>query len=408
MDHSDPFPQFSQFPLEIRRLIWKSCLPRRIAEEDCPYSILDGKHSRQSCWPRKTTYKNAQVPLLASVCREAREVVFHWGSYQRSQDMTSLSWIWLQPKIDTALHINWTRDRGDFFWAEYNGLYTPFDDTTVFMLVYRASVQKLPASLVGDFFYPLNVGDYIDIPSSSSSSSASSNSASLVTDTPTMPLGAGFLTDERGEDLRNIIDVFCSCTINVTVVAISLHIDRMGALNSGLFGLQADAPVQTVNYDDMPHLCQFYELFKSQSQLEEVEPDVKRLFGFIIGPEFCAAVLSWQKSVKWLMQAVRWNDMQLREGCKIFGNADPRELWVPPIPREESYLRMNTFMPNEEHWWWKEQARLPTLVPQVMFRFCESRCFEEDQRPENFGDLGISNQTYHKKINERGWMVPDE
>ena len=107
MDPPNSFPQFNHFPLELRRLVWKCCLPRRIAEEDFPFTLLDGKESRQACWPVRTTLQNARVPLLALVCREAREVVFEWGGHQISYDKTSLRSIWVQPKIDRALHINW-------------------------------------------------------------------------------------------------------------------------------------------------------------------------------------------------------------------------------------------------------------------------------------------------------------
>lgn len=99
MDTNGSLPQFSLFPLEIRRLIWKSCLPRRIAEEDFPYTLLDGKEGRQACWPVRSVLQNARVPLLATVCAESREVVFEWGGHQVSQDETSLKSIWLQPKM---------------------------------------------------------------------------------------------------------------------------------------------------------------------------------------------------------------------------------------------------------------------------------------------------------------------
>ncbi|KAH9203509.1 hypothetical protein DL95DRAFT_237569, partial [Leptodontidium sp. 2 PMI_412] len=78
-----------------------------IAEEDFPFTLLDGKESRQAYWPIRTTLQNARVPLLATVCAEARAVVFEWGGHQMSYDRTSLYSIWLQPKIDRAIHINW-------------------------------------------------------------------------------------------------------------------------------------------------------------------------------------------------------------------------------------------------------------------------------------------------------------
>ena len=107
MNTYDSFPEFSTFPSEVRRLIWKCCLPRRIAEVDFPFTLLDGKDSRQACWPNRTTYQNARVPVIAAVCREAREVVSECGAHKETQDDTSLRSIWIQPKIDRALHLNW-------------------------------------------------------------------------------------------------------------------------------------------------------------------------------------------------------------------------------------------------------------------------------------------------------------
>jgi len=92
MSHNT-FPQFNLFPLEIRRQIWTACLPRRIAEEDIPFTLLDGKESRQACWPVRTVLLNARVPLLAAVNSGARAVVFECGGHQITQDQLSLKTI---------------------------------------------------------------------------------------------------------------------------------------------------------------------------------------------------------------------------------------------------------------------------------------------------------------------------
>jgi hypothetical protein len=183
MDTDDSFPQFNHFPVEIRRLIWMFCLPRRIAEEDFPYTLLDGKDSRQACWPNRTTFQNARVPLLASVCLEAREVVFEWGKHQVSQDLTSLASIWVQPKIDRALHLNWTRRRDEAFYIIYDAYIPDFDDTPVSMFIYRAHWDYgMRISLVGDVLYPFDLRELMDSP-------PPSDTDSVASATPSMPSG---------------------------------------------------------------------------------------------------------------------------------------------------------------------------------------------------------------------------
>jgi hypothetical protein len=158
MDTYDLFPEFITFPVEIRRLIWRCCLPRRIAEVDFPYTLLDGKDSRQACWPNRTIYQNARVPLVAAVCREAREVVFEYGSQQLSQEKTSLKTIWLQPKIDRALHLNWTRRRNEAFYMKWDSYIPDFEDTPLHMHICEARwVYGMRVSLFGELLSPFDL-----------------------------------------------------------------------------------------------------------------------------------------------------------------------------------------------------------------------------------------------------------
>jgi hypothetical protein len=328
------------------------------------------------------------VPLLASVCPEAREVVFEWGQHQVSQDCTSLASIWLQPKIDRALHLNWTRRRNEAFSMSYNTYYPSFEDNTVNMLIYRAHWDyDMRVSLAGEVFYPFDLGELMGSPPPFDTDSVASG-------TPSMPAGDAY-QDERAEDLRTIIDIVDIVddkTIYATVVAISLHVDRAAALASGLFGLLTDAPVQTVDYDDVLQLRQFYELFSSDPALKEAEPHAEKLFNAILSPAFHAAVRSWQKNVRWLLQVAAWKYMQIGETLKTFGDTDPRSVWTPPVPKEQYSMRMDQFMPNEDHPWWGEYAErlLPKVVPQVMVRLCDNQCYREERRPEMFGEVGFT------------------
>ncbi|PVH71560.1 hypothetical protein DL98DRAFT_378706, partial [Cadophora sp. DSE1049] len=376
----DSLPQFNYFPLEIRRLIWKCCLPRRIAEEDFPFTLLDGKGSRQACWPVRTIFQNARVPILASVCREAREVVFEWGEHQISQDQTSLASIWIQPRIDRALHLNWMRRRNEAFYNLYDAYVLPFEDTPVSTHICRARYDyDIRISLLGDLFYPFDLGELLDSVRHHHADFAASG-------VPCMPVEDEF-ENATAEDLHQIIDLAGDQTIYVTLIAISVHVDRTTALASGLFGLLGDASVQTIDYDDLPQLHQFYELFNSDFVMKEIEPQAEKLFQAIFSPVFHAAVVSWQKNVKWLLQFAVWRYMQKGEDLKSFGDTDPRSVWTPPVPKVQDFMRMDQFIPNENYSWWREYAErhIPKVVPQVMVRLCDNQCHKEERRPEIFG-----------------------
>ncbi|KFZ17302.1 hypothetical protein V501_01832 [Pseudogymnoascus sp. VKM F-4519 (FW-2642)] len=387
MSTRDSFPQFSRLPLELRCLIWFHCLPRRIAEEDIPYTLLDGKRSRQACWPNRTTFKNARVPYVAAVSREARQTVFEWGQHQKSQDDTSLETIWLQPKVDLALHLNWTRRRNHAFYQVYDAYVPGYDETPLVMLIYRALWDYgMRISLVGDVIHPFDVGELMIDTATTTNNSPPSDSKPVASATPSIPITE--VQDERAEDIYHIVTFAEDQTIYLTLVAISLHVDKAAALASGLFGLLGDAPVQTVDFDDVPRLRQFYKLYSSDPTLKEAEPHVEKLFNVILSREFHAAVLSWEKKIRWLLQVAAWKRIQ-KDQPESFGDTDPALVWKPPVPKEQRYMRMDEYMPDEENSWWGEYAgvQTPKVMPQVMVRLCDNQCYREERQPEKFGDV---------------------
>ncbi|KAK0101039.1 hypothetical protein ONS96_006269 [Cadophora gregata f. sp. sojae] len=400
MGPPDSFPQFNHFPLELRQLIWKCCLPRRIAEEDFPFTLLDGKESRQACWPVRTTLQNARVPLLALVCREAREVVFEWGGHQISYDKTSLRSIWVQPNIDRALHINWTRRRDEEYYRINDCDDSELGNCTMDIFVYRANeIYDMRISVDGEFLYPFDLEELKHPHFLAPLDTDSAGSDFMSLSTPSMPVGKS--EDTRAHDLGKMVDGlydYENKTVYATVVIISIHVDRAAALESGLFGLQADAPVQTVNYDDTSKFSQFYELYKSDLVLREAEPHAEKLFEIILSPGFAVAVLSWQEKVRWLLQVAVWRNFQRKACLKTFEGTDPGSVWRPPVPAKQKFMRMDQFAPNEDHRWWGENAEkhVPKVVPQVMFRLCDNRCYREERRPEMFGEVWISANVVHK------------
>ncbi|KAH9203948.1 hypothetical protein DL95DRAFT_451819 [Leptodontidium sp. 2 PMI_412] len=390
MNTYDSFPEFSTFPSEVRRLIWRCCLPRRIAEVDFPFTLLDGKDSRQACWPNRTTYQNARVPLVAAVCREAREVVFECGSYKETQDDTSLRSIWIQPKIDRALHLNWTRRRNLAFFIKWDAWIPPFEDTPVTMHICTARWEyEMRVSFVGEVLFLFDLRELMGSPPLVVSSPSFFDSH-MQSEIPRMPVG-DMSRDGTAVDTRAVMELLDEHPVYMTLVAISLHLDRTVALESGLFGLLADAPVQTIDFDDVPQLRKFYELFNSDPGLKIAEPHVEKLFNVLLSPAFHAAVLLWKAKVRWLLRAAAWRYMQIGDTLKSFGGEDPRSVWQPPVPNDlrQQYLQIDQFVPNEDHPWWAEHGDklLPKVVPQIMLRLCDNQCYREERRPDMFGEL---------------------
>jgi hypothetical protein len=66
--------------------------------------------------------------------------------------------------------------------------------------------------------------------------------------------------------------------------------------------------------------------------------------------------------------------MQKGEDLKTFGDTDPRSVWAPPVPKEQYFLQMDQFMPNEDHPWWGEHAQRKSakVVPEIMVRTMRS------------------------------------
>lgn len=280
------------------------------------------------------------------------------------------------------------------------------------MIIYRANdVYHTRIFLVGESFYPFDLGELVNSLSLAPPDTDSMGSDSMASTIPSMPVGDKF-KDTRAQDLGEIIGGLFhdrNKTIYAILVAISIHVDRAATLASGLFGLQADALVQTVDYHDVPQLRQFYELFNSDPALKEAEPHVEKLFEAILSPVFHAAVLSWQEKVRWLLQVAVWRQLQKGDDLETFGGIDPRSVWTPPVPKEQDFMQMDQFVPNEDHPWWGEHAEryTPKVVPQVMLRLCDNQCYKEERRPEMFGEVWFPNQMVHKfKEKGPGRVIP--
>ncbi|KAK2590720.1 hypothetical protein QQS21_011591 [Conoideocrella luteorostrata] len=385
------FHSFPKLPPELRFLIWQLCLPHRTPEEDVPYFLLDGNESRQACWAESSTYQNAQPPTIAFVNRESRSVAFEQGHERDTTEKawvlsgwtdpprhywnpfknTSLGSIWVQPRRDAWLQLNWTR-------LLYHHMLSDFDDfSPIGTFLWLGKDLGLPHSVVADIILPFSLEVLLDGDDGADASKSPSFefewNEEFIKHYDTRELAFATLDAERPNSLGTVM------------AAVSLHITREEALMSGLFGLLGDAPVQVVDFNDTARLREFDALFGEHASGRE--PTVQRLFETFTSTRFRAAVRSWMRRAEWLIMASMWQQSQTQI-VEQFGTG-PGEVWIPELPKfpDPPYTNMDKHLFNEEHPWVKRARQImPRLRPQIMVRCCHNECYRPERLPEGFGE----------------------
>lgn len=78
----DTFHFFSRLPAELRREIWRYCLPHRVSEVDEPFDFIHYNAydtEETACYFRSTYCNNRRPPLLTRVCHESRSIALDSG-----------------------------------------------------------------------------------------------------------------------------------------------------------------------------------------------------------------------------------------------------------------------------------------------------------------------------------------
>ena len=371
---NNSFHYFVQLPVEIRLLIWELCLPYRTAELDPPWHILGGEESRQICNSVSTMQHNAQIPAIASINSESRQVALRHG-FKLERDTTYLrsepSSIWVQPRRD-VFHSNWVGDS----WVEAVKGNRPECEFNYNMWEAEEHGMQQTFSVVADMFHPFNLMALLD-PIENASSPWIRTKCN-----PALRYHCHTQIDTLNEDL-DCMAKYIRCdglprTLDVAIVAVSLHITRDEALKSGLFGLLGDAPVQMVDVKDTDRLGQFENLF--QAHALEKEPGVQALFGELGSSRFLGAVELWTREAEWLILGAMWRCAR-DDKEELLG--DPEYAWTPYLLEREIIL-MSKYLPNESHPWVKRSRQLmPKLRPRIMVRCCTNQCYIK----ERLGDV---------------------
>lgn len=357
--NGSPFHYFTRLPPEIRHLIWQHCLPCRVAQEDEAYFLLDGNESRQACLANRIRVRNSQPPAIAFVSKESRQVALEHGVELELQDTLSMDLIWVQPRRD-MLHLNWVRRR-------YN-VWGNADDPTspICMFLWRAEDHRMEPSVVAEIIHPFDLEALLN-----------GGEGAIVSRDPWL-----FYHNGQNQELSDIAAcVDWQRSIGIAMAAVSLHITEEAALQSGLFGLLGDAPVQMVDFKDDARLREFQALFE-QHALDK-EPVVQTFFKLFASPEFKTAVESWRQQAEWLILAYMWQRARDENIDKL--GAKPGLAWVPELV-EQKYIHMSQYVPNGEHPWVKEARQsMPELRPRIMVQYCINECYKQGRLPKWFG-----------------------
>jgi hypothetical protein len=104
-------PLFLRLPAELRRAIWRQCLPHRVMDLDIPDKDEVGTY----CQLCGTTFLNTIPPIITRVCLASRKVALENGGVQGKDDYRNApSWSanndnrrqWFSPATD-IVHLNW-------------------------------------------------------------------------------------------------------------------------------------------------------------------------------------------------------------------------------------------------------------------------------------------------------------
>lgn len=353
---NDSFHYFPLLPPEIRIMIWEYCIPNRIAEFDPPWFLLDGYEIRQACYSGSTIGRNSRLPVLAAVNSESRSLVLERGEWYPCTEM-DFPWLknmWVQPRYDT-LHLNSVQfcpiaAVNRFLQKGESG---HSDSKWISSFLYGATklgMRKISMTAERILPFQRNIWTH---PHHLSGPADNWGFAHLY-----------FPSKRELEDITKfawhppIPRVF-----HVAMAAVSLHVSMDAAVNSGLFGLLGDAPVQMIDVDANARLREFEEFFFSHALEREKEPRVAALFNLFRSCQFQDIVQKWAKEAEEIIMTEIWHS------ARRDGEVDVEE-------------------PDENHPFMKEVKRVTFRVrPQIMIRACHNQCYIREQLPKWFGEL---------------------
>ena len=325
------FHCFPQLPKELRRLIWRECLPRRVLEldrprpdvifQDLPKELRGTVH----CELVSTTGHNSIPPLITRVCFEAREVAFETGrliDFRHLWDGSNVNICgtgppmfssWFDPGRD-AIHLNWD----PVYEAEWM---TTCEDPIPVLLSLGAKAAR---------------------------------GASL-------PWETAVSSDDSIELLKQAGQSYMLCVHR----PISIHAPREDAVQSGLFGLLGEERVVLVDAADDARI----RLFDDFNRLHGSSRDAQTAYFFQkwrdLGAEFHKENIQFCQTDWLYCESVCASPSWEKE--------DLYAVWT--FIRSEEAGVPSTWIPDWDHEWVKKTLQeLPHFRPVYMMRLCTEGC----------------------------------
>ena len=346
------FPHFALLPTELRLAIWTLCLPgRRVFELDslqtkhqavlpagvCPRG--GGPYLRELSWPHR-----GLTPVIAHVCREAREVASNHARHHHAYVMGE------EGETD---------DAGAPYppWTEFNAT-DPVRFRRGLDVVHLnwANIYGSQTNVCWVKACPLPTFQWL-----ANQAAAASVTAELLA--PFKP-GCGDPHDDFSATLRSEQTKYFSRHVfyYVVLTMVEIHMSDDDAARAGVFGVLGEEPLQLVDPSDTAALARFRDARRGrQAPLEE--PDIDEFFSRAIdhADVYRDHVDQWRRQLEdmWLRRMTL--DPVYRPGWQVQEQIFDGDWWRGKA--------------NREHPWVQSQlAQMPHFEPAVMFRHCADRC----------------------------------
>ncbi|KAH8774468.1 hypothetical protein F5883DRAFT_546874 [Diaporthe sp. PMI_573] len=325
------FHCFPQLPKELRRAIWRECLPSRVLDldvpradiifQDLPKEIRGTVHCELSC----TSAHNSRPPLITQVCFEAREVASETGGLTNFRDLWdghnvnmwgaggSIRRCWFDPARD-GIHLNWD----PVYEAEWM---TTCEDPIPVLLSLGAKAAR---------------------------------GASL-------PWETAVSSDDSMELLKQAGQSYMLCVYR----PISIHATREDAVRSGLFSLLGEERVVLVDAADDARI----RLFDDFNRLHGSSKDAQTAYFFQrwrdLGAEFLKENIQfWQTDWLYCESVVASPSWEKEDLDAVWTFIRSKDAGVP-----------STWIPDWDHEWVKKTLQeLPHFRSVYMMRLCTEGC----------------------------------
>ncbi|EPS32127.1 hypothetical protein PDE_07086 [Penicillium oxalicum 114-2] len=341
---ADEFHLFAKLPAELRRMVWKECLPKsRVFDTMLPSLVFEQSRCRGTRWSSRQSWR---PPIITRVCRESRAVAHETGRVLFYGDDANvpdyIDSVWSDATTDIVAQYWCPGLENVMFWAHAN------PDTYLFHYAPRYQ---------GTLIAEARLKNALRAPSPNT-------------------------------DWRTLAQLqHCYVCLENPVM---IHLTRKEMLVSGLFGRLGEEYIQLVDPTDAVRLKKFHNLALTSSQQL---PETLEFFNHVRTSTFQYMIHNWTREtmMRWIYQ--EW--LQAKETC-FAGVVHPERIWVGPRSPDvdgrtfnpmapETYTRYSMwfhlsdtlhFSYDDKHPWVREKlARAPKFYPRIMIRPCIKRCW---------------------------------